>query len=315
LISLIRYSFIVPLFFHCLHQGGFLKLIVPGDFLCYSEEYSANANAFEDADGKVFSSVVGCEQRDDSSRSTAVLSKNAKRPLRAGDLVYGRVEDLYDTVALLRMRPAAPSVAPHSDSAFLRISEIRRGFVESFRGNIGIGDVLVARVKEVTPLGIYLTIIEDSLGVLRAFCSNCRNEMLFTQRGFYCKACATGEERKTPAAGAQPALFVQPARESERRGGMRGGGRGPPRRGGGGSGERFGGGSRGSRERGERNSFRRRERERFFRGGAGGERSGERGGGRREGRRDERRGERGGSRDSRGGFRRKNIGSYYPASP
>jgi len=285
-----------------------MRLVVPGDFLCYSEEYSPSANAFEDSEGKVFASAVGCEKQSDANRSLSVRSPRAKRPLKAGDLVYARIEDLYDTVALTRFRPAAPNVAPNSDSAFLRISEIRRAYVESFRGHLGIGDVLVARVKEVTPLGVYLTVIENDLGVLRAFCGACRNEMALTQKGFYCKACGAGEERKMPAPGAQPALFAEPppqeARESRfgrgepRSGGSRGM-RGPPRGERGYRGERGGRGDRGrgyGRERGPP------------RGG------GERGGGRerRFGSRRDSRSSRD-SRDSRGPPRRKNIGSFYPA--
>lgn len=229
------------------------RLVVPGDFLCYSEEYSPAGHAFEDREGKVFSSVVGRERSSDAQRSVGVASLRAKRPLKAGDLVYARVEDLYDTVALTRMKPVAPGIAPNSDSAFLRISEIRRAYVESFRGNLGIGDVLVARVKEVKPLGVYLTVIENDLGVLRAFCSQCRREMLFTARGFYCKACESGEERKIPAPGAQPALFAEPSPSSPRDTRDRG----PPRRDfGGGRGERSERNERDGRDRGGRRDSR-----------------------------------------------------------
>ncbi|MEM0475908.1 MAG: exosome complex RNA-binding protein Csl4 [Candidatus Norongarragalinales archaeon] len=275
-----------------------MKLVVPGDFLCYSEEYSPGANAFENSEGKVFASTVGSEKRIDASREIAVYSPRVKRALRAGDLVYARVEDLYDTVALLRMRPAATNVAPNSDSAFLRISEIRRGFVESFRGNIGIGDVLVARVKEVTPLGVYLTIIEDSLGVLRAFCSNCRNEMLFTSRGFYCKACAASEQRKTPAASsAPPALFTPPTPQAPRPTRVGRAPLAPP-----------GGGRIG---RGERGTGGGRRRLTSLHSSGVGEKQGRARGGR------ERRGERV-RRGGRRGLRErrvKSIGSFYPATP
>ena len=151
-----------------------------------------------------------------------------------------------------------------------------------------------ARIKEIKPLGIYLTVIENDLGVLRAFCSQCRREMLFTARGFYCKACESGEDRKTPAPGAQPALFAEPSPSSPRD--MRG--------------RDFGRDSRGGER--DRRSF-----------GGGRERGGDRRGGRDRGppRRDfgrSERSERGGRRDSRGAGgplgRRKNIGSYYPAN-
>jgi len=300
-------------------KPGVVGVVAPGDFLCYSEEFfpaSGSANAFEDKEGKVFSSVLGCEKRDVGKRSIAVASQRVKRPLKAGDLVYARVDDLYDTVALTRMKPIAPNIAPQSDSAFLRISEIRRAYLESFRDSIGIGDILVARIKEVTPLGIYLTVIENDLGVFRAFCSTCRKEMILTPKGFYCKSCGAGEDRKTPAPGTQPTLFVEPPAQSERDrfGGRdsRGGGdrRGPPRGGFGGGGrdrgERGGGDRRGPPRRdgfrggGERGGDRRGPPRRDgFRGGGGRDRGNSGGGGRRD------------SRGPRG--KPRNIGSYYPA--
>lgn len=174
-----------------------VKLAVPGDFLCYSEEYAPGENAFEDADGKVYATAVGVEKESKQARSVGVTAV-AKRAIKQGDLAYARVEDLYEKVALLSMQPASKRIASFNNFAYLRISEVKRGYAESFRDYLGIGDFIKARVVEVTPLGIYFTIAPPELGVIKAFCSNCRSELKKNPKKplLYCENCGSEESRK-----------------------------------------------------------------------------------------------------------------------
>ena len=180
------------------------SFVVPGSFLSYSEEYVGGENAFEDASGEgseggVFASSVGFLERDSAKRQVDVRAFKAKRLLSQNDLVYARIEDLYDTVALTSFKPVDfRSIGSPNDFAYLRISEIKQGFVESFRNHLGIGDIVKARVLEVTRLGIYLTIKEDDLGVVQAFCGSCRRELAFAAGGLSCSACGAKEFRKMP---------------------------------------------------------------------------------------------------------------------
>ncbi len=174
------------------------KIVYPGSFLCYSEEFEPAENAFEDVDSRVFATVVGVERESTRDRSVSVTpAVPTKRLIREGDLAYARVEDLYEKVALLSMQPASKRVATFNNFAYLRISEVKRGFVESFRGYLGIGDFVKARAVEVNPLGIYLSIADPSLGVIKAFCSNCRRELKKTLKGLVrCENCGSEESRK-----------------------------------------------------------------------------------------------------------------------
>ena len=174
-----------------------LNLVVPGDFLCYSEEYAPGENAFEDVDGKVYATAVGVEKEFKQTRSLGVAAVT-KRAIKKGDLAYARVEDLYEKVALLSIQPASKQVASFNNFAYLRISEVKRGFAESFRGYLAIGDYIKARVVEVTPLGIYFTIASPDLGVIKAFCSNCRSVLKKNPKKplLYCENCGGEESRK-----------------------------------------------------------------------------------------------------------------------
>lgn len=185
------------------------KIFSPGEFISYSEEYGAGQNAFED-DDKVYASAVGKLVEDKVRRRAGIASLKKIRLIKEGDLVDARVEDVYEQIALLSFEPVqggkeerkrieAEVIASFTNTAYLRVSELRDEFVEGFRDNIGIGDILKARVREVTSMGIYLTITDEDLGVTRAFCSNCRKE-LKQQAGeqWFCAECGRTEYRKTP---------------------------------------------------------------------------------------------------------------------
>lgn len=201
------------------------KLVYPGTFLCYSEEFIPAENAFEDTDGKVYATAVGVKRESREKRSIGVSTTMTKRLIKERDLAYARVEDLYEKVALLSIQPASKLIASFSNFAYLRISEVKRGFVESFRGYLGIGDLIKARVVEVTPLGIYFSIASPDLGVIKAFCSNCRSELKkhFKKSLLYCENCGSEESRKlalklTPSApGGAPLQVESKYREPRKR--------------------------------------------------------------------------------------------------
>lgn len=184
------------------------KTFFPGDFISYSEEYEAGQNTFEE-DNKVYASAVGKLVEDKAQRRAGIASLKKIRLIKEGDLVNARVEDVYEQIALLSFEPVqgerkenkgmSEVIVSFSNTAYLRVSELRDEFVEGFRDNIGMGDVLKARVREVTPIGVYLTIAGEELGVTRAFCSNCRKELKQqTGEQWFCAECGRVEYRKTP---------------------------------------------------------------------------------------------------------------------
>lgn len=170
-----------------------VQLACPGDLLATSEEFLAGKGAFEE-DGKVYSLFIGKEQADPKKRTIGVEGKGV-RYLTRGDLIYGRVQDIYDQIALIHFRAPA-SVASPSTSAFIRISEVQRGYTRNFRDVLRIGDVVKARILEVKEQGIYLSMKERDLGVVKAFCSNCRGELEGAGKFLSCKECGNTESRK-----------------------------------------------------------------------------------------------------------------------
>lgn len=172
------------------------NFVLPGNSLGISEEGAPGNGAFEE-DGTIYASVVGAQQVD-SQRRLSVKAVKELRALRQGDEVYAVIHDIYDQIALVEITtaPADCRIAVGNTYAFIRISEIQRGFVDRFRDYLRIGDVLKARIKDVTPLGTYITIMDQGLGVVQGFCTKCRTQLNKTGTYFTCPNCGNKENRK-----------------------------------------------------------------------------------------------------------------------
>ncbi len=166
---------------------------VPGNFIATVEELTPSEGVIEE-EGKLYASVLG--QKQVKELAVSVTGSNTTKPLKKGDLVYGLVQNVYESVSLIEFQPVDKNVSASNTYAYLRISEIQKRFTENFGEHLRIGDYIKAKIVEVKPLGIYLTIAWPELGVIRAFCSNCRKEMKDEGRLFVCMECGSTESRK-----------------------------------------------------------------------------------------------------------------------
>lgn len=217
------------------------EIVVPGELLGMEEEFFGNEKTIAE-NGNVYSTVMG--EKKLLNKQMQVYSPRSARMLRKGDLVVGKVHDLYDSVSLIiidnldgranrfiqrsgememqagqeegknsinskegNIPPAMLAEDPFQSKerraigatyAYMRITELVRGggYVKNFRQHIKIGDILKARVIEVNPLGTYLSIAEDGLGVLKARCSSCHLDLAQRGRLLICEECGNKENRK-----------------------------------------------------------------------------------------------------------------------
>lgn len=214
--------------------------VVPGDFLAGVEEAVPGPNAFEEQDS-IYSAVLGERRENRAAREAGVQAYKNVRLAGPGDLAYGRVRDIFEAMASIEIQAApSPTYRPaiNDSVAYLRISEVMRGYVERFRDVLRIGDLVRARVVQTSPLAVYVTIKDDDLGVVRANCSYCRTEMEFRHACFECPNCGSREERKTPGGSGGPQGRSERDGRRGGRGAERGGHRADRREGGGRGGER-----------------------------------------------------------------------------
>ena len=202
------------------------EIVNPGDKLAAEEEMVGERNTFSE-NGFVHSSITGEADKDEANRTVLVKTRGRKaRLIRPGDLIYGQVENIYDQVALIHFEPKSTEYAFNRNRCYLRIREVSRGFAREFRDYFHIGDYLKARVVEVKPLGLHVSIKGDEYGVIRAYCPNDRSELDSNGK---CPKC--GRTVRLKWAGRPEPRYERRDDNGPSRGGFRGGDRGrPPRR-------------------------------------------------------------------------------------
>ena len=176
------------------------KVVVPGDFLALEEEYLGGANTFTDDEGNVYSDSIGKAMFDDASRTVTISKEKPVSKLSVSTVVIGYVHLVKDSVVVIRMayceeQKGRRVVAP--TQAFLKVANVSRAYVKLLRDEFKIGDLVVAKICEITPFGIQLRTNEPNLGVIRAHCTKCRSILHLSGRDLRCLNCGNVERRKT----------------------------------------------------------------------------------------------------------------------
>jgi len=172
--------------------------VIPGALLGTEEEVMAGANAVQDG-GDIVASAVG--EPEVKSKVVSVLTKGTGPVMvKPGDIVVGRVAEIFEPVALIDMGMQKTAdgrqVAPPG-YAVLHASRVREGYVKNVHDEVKIGDIVKARVEEIKKEDVLISVKERGLGVIIAFCTQCRTRMERKGADFYCSVCDSTEKRKT----------------------------------------------------------------------------------------------------------------------
>ncbi|MDO8339443.1 MAG: exosome complex RNA-binding protein Csl4 [Candidatus Burarchaeum sp.] len=175
--------------------------VVPGALLGTEEEVMAGANAVQDGSDIVASATGEAEVK---SKVASVRTKGTGPVhVKPGDIIVGRVAEIFEPVALIDMGMQQTSegrqVAPPG-YAVLHASRVRDGYVKNVHDEVKIGDIVKGRVDDIRKEDVLLTVNERELGVIIAFCTNCRAKMEKKGAEFYCAACDSTEKRKAAEA-------------------------------------------------------------------------------------------------------------------
>lgn len=175
--------------------------VIPGEFLSIEEEL-ASAHGTYTENGNVYSNVIGIRKDDNEKRTVSVQPATNLKLISKGDEITAIVQDIYESIALIQFTPVPGKqrIAYGNSYAYLRISELAGGYVEQFRDLVRIGDILKARIVDVKDMGIYITIKDPDLGVIKAYCSHCRHQLKMQDNSPFmtCPKCHNRERRKTP---------------------------------------------------------------------------------------------------------------------
>jgi exosome complex component CSL4 len=173
---------------------GNIKAVVPGETLTTEEEFLAGKNTFTE-DGFVKASTFGEANFDHNTKEVQVNGKSIGL-IQEGDVVYGVVTMVKESSVVVRLTNAENGKKILQTSAQIPIRLISNEFVSKARDFYRIGDVIKARIAKLDPLGTDLETKGQGLGVVIAYCSNCRHEMSFSTDKMMCISCGNSENRK-----------------------------------------------------------------------------------------------------------------------
>lgn len=177
-----------------LEKGGF---VLPGELVGTTEEFkSGNGTAV--IAGDIYSTATGNVLIDRKARVVSV-KPNTITPniLKVGDVVYGRISDVRESGAMVEV--AGIEGKENREIVSVRtgdihVSSVRDSYVKRLADEFRPSDIVRAKVVDVERMR--LTTAEDSLGVVKAYCSNCKGELVLEGKKLKCPVCNMTETRK-----------------------------------------------------------------------------------------------------------------------
>lgn len=174
----------------------------PGEFVGTSEEFLPCPGLYEE-DGKLYASATGEIEIDPKGHTVKVMPKTRVPKLQAVKTVtYGVVAEASGQVAVIDLVPIKLKnleYVPNGVSAILHISNIKKDYVEAMSDELRAGDIIRVAIIEVSSHTIRLTTDGKELGVVKAYCSRCRNALELRGTKLECPKCGSIETRKLAA--------------------------------------------------------------------------------------------------------------------
>ena len=177
-----------------LEKGGF---VLPGELVGTTEEFKPGSGTAVIA-GDIYSTATGNVLIDRKARVVQV-KPNTLTPnlLKVGNIIYGRITDVRESGAMVEVAGIEGKENREivsSRPGDIHVSNVRDSYVKRLLDEFRPSDLIRAKVIEVDRMR--LTTAEDSLGVVKAYCSNCRGDLVLEGKKLKCPVCNMTETRK-----------------------------------------------------------------------------------------------------------------------
>lgn len=176
------------------------NLVMPGQFLSTEEEFMPGTNAFSDDNGRVSADSVGIPEFNLLKHEVDVKKKSRTVKVAGiGSLVLGRIMLVKDNLVVLELLTAESNGEERrllQSSGTIMVSRVSNNYVKRLSDEFRVGDLVKAKIVESNTYGIELSTNEQSLGVVRAYCVNCRQELGLFSGKLKCTNCGSLEFRK-----------------------------------------------------------------------------------------------------------------------
>ncbi|MFQ5832927.1 MAG: exosome complex RNA-binding protein Csl4 [Candidatus Thorarchaeota archaeon] len=174
-------------------------VVMPGDQLCVIEELSPGFGTYE-KDGVVFAATSGGVAIDLKARSIRVLAADGTMKLALpvkGDILMGEVTNAYEQRAEVAIVKRNGTDIYNPLQGEIHISNVTRRFVRSMADVIRQGDIVRGIALNSHEVPVEISLVGPELGVLRAKCVKCGNDLTLTSyNNLFCLRCENRETRE-----------------------------------------------------------------------------------------------------------------------
>lgn len=174
-----------------------LRTALIGDFIGTSEEFISRSGTYVDG-GNIYASASGIVKINNKERSISVTPVTNTPPhLQVGDIVIGQVTDVKDSVALVEIagiKGKGEREIVNADQAAIHVSNVKDAYVKELYYEFAPFDIVKARVLDLR--NMRLSTVNKELGVMKAYCGNCRTVLKIDNNKLKCPKCERTETRK-----------------------------------------------------------------------------------------------------------------------
>jgi len=173
------------------------RTVLPGELIGTSEEFVGRSGTYNE-NGNIYTSVSGIVNINNKERSISVTPVTNTPPhLNVGDIVIGQVTDVKDSVALVEIagiKGKGEREIVNVEQAAIHVSNVKDAYVKELYYEFAPFDIVKARVLDLR--NMRLSTINKELGVMKAYCGNCRNVLKLDNNKLKCPRCERTETRK-----------------------------------------------------------------------------------------------------------------------
>jgi len=172
------------------------QAVLPGDRLGVVEEFLPGAGTYEQA-GTIYAHFTGKAKIDmRNKRVTVIPSTRIPELPKEGATVLASVTHAQEKMATVSIWKIDGKMLQNPFTAILHISSSSPRYERNMSDVCKSGDIIRARVIDMTNRIPQLTTAGRGLGVVRAFCSRCGAVLGFTNRRLQCPSCGNVERRR-----------------------------------------------------------------------------------------------------------------------
>lgn len=148
--------------------------------------------------GNIYASISGIVKINQKERTISVSPVTSTPPrLQVGDIVVGQVTDIRESVALVEIagiKGMGEREIVNAEQAAIHVSNVKDAYVKELYYEFAPFDIVKARVIDLR--NMRLSTVDKELGVMKAYCSNCRTVLKKDNSKLKCPRCERTETRK-----------------------------------------------------------------------------------------------------------------------